>query len=422
VLVGDDRQCLFDRVDGGDVAEGAVEHPVGALVVVVADLHDLVADPEDPAAHASFGRPRAGRGERLLQQRVEVARACRAAVHGGEYLDVAARVQAEAPRDAAGDDVHGQFGGGLGVLAGEEEEVGHAVQVDGASGVDAVRVGDHTGLGGLAEHLGEADAGYGRVLRQQVAQDLSGAHRRQLVDVADEEQVRAGWDGLGQFVGEQQVEHGCLVDDEQVAVEGVGAVVGGGAAGFELQQPVHGGRLVSGEFGEAFGGASGGGGQDDPGAFGGGQGDDGRHGEGLAAAGSAGEDRDLAGQREFDRFFLFGGQFGAGAAVQPGQCPLPVHVGEGGQPVLFGVEQCAQWGGQRGLGAVEGDQVDAPHGVAVAGGQLLAYHPFVGDEFGQAVDDQGRVRLEDLDRLVDERLLRQVAVAVAGGFRQGELD
>src|SRR5690606_36751961 len=136
------------------------------------------------------------------------------------------------------------------------------------------------------------------------------ADRGQLVDVADEQQVGAGGDGLDELVGQQQVQHGGLVDDDEVGVEGVVAVEGGVAAGAQLQQPVDGGGLVAGQLGQALGGAAGGGGQDDLGAFGAGQQHDRADGEALAAAGAAGEHGDLVRQRQADGLALFGGQLG----------------------------------------------------------------------------------------------------------------
>ena len=204
--------------------------PACALVVVVADLGDLVADAEHPAAGPPFGLAFAMRGEVLLKQGVQRAGAGGAAVHGGEDLHVAAGVEAELRGDAGVGDVDGESGGGVGVVAGEQEEVGQSLEQGWAAGVDAVGVGDHAGLGGLTEDLGQpypGDAGGG----EEVSQDFAGADGGKLVDVADEQQMRAGWYGFDELVGQDQVEHGGLVDDEQVDVEGVVAVVGGVAAG-----------------------------------------------------------------------------------------------------------------------------------------------------------------------------------------------
>ena len=56
--------------------------------------------------------------------------------------------------------------------------------------VDAVGVDDDAGLLGLAEDLGQANP-RDAVGGEQVAQDFPGADRGELVDVADEQQVRS---------------------------------------------------------------------------------------------------------------------------------------------------------------------------------------------------------------------------------------
>src|SRR3954471_1251220 len=83
VLVGADGDGLLDAVDRGDDALGAVEDPVAALVVVVADLADLVPDAEHPPAEALLGAVGPSRGERVLQQLVERRGTGRPAVHRG---------------------------------------------------------------------------------------------------------------------------------------------------------------------------------------------------------------------------------------------------------------------------------------------------------------------------------------------------
>jgi hypothetical protein len=46
-----------------------------------------------------------------MQQGVEVARSGGAAMHRGQHLDVANRVEPEFVRDAASDDIHDELGG-----------------------------------------------------------------------------------------------------------------------------------------------------------------------------------------------------------------------------------------------------------------------------------------------------------------------
>ena len=55
------------------------------------------------------------------------------------------------------------------------------------SAVDVVRGGDDAALGSLTEHLGEPDHRHG-LGRDDVGQDLARSDRRQLIDVAHQQQ------------------------------------------------------------------------------------------------------------------------------------------------------------------------------------------------------------------------------------------
>ena len=105
--------------------------------------------------------------------------------------------------------------------------------------VDAVGVDDDARLAGLAEDLGQANPRDG-VSGEQVAQDFAGADRGELVDVADEQQMRSVGDRLDQLVGQDHVHHRALIDHDQISIQGVVAVVSRVAAGLELKQPVNG--------------------------------------------------------------------------------------------------------------------------------------------------------------------------------------
>src|SRR4029453_9032261 len=100
----------------------AVEDPGGALVVVVAQLHDLVADPVDAAAEAALRESLSGWGQRGLEPLVEHPGAGRPSMHGAQHLDVT-RVEPEATGQAVGHDVYDEVGDLLSVLFGEQEEV-----------------------------------------------------------------------------------------------------------------------------------------------------------------------------------------------------------------------------------------------------------------------------------------------------------
>jgi hypothetical protein len=179
--------------------------------------------------------------------------------------------------------------------------------------VDAVGVDDDARLAGLAEDLSQAHS-RDAVGGEQVAQDFAGADRRELIDVADEQQMRSVGDRLDELVGQDHIHHRALIDHDQIGVKRVVAVVFGVAVGLELQQPVNGGGLVAGQLGQPLGGSAGGRDQHHSRVLGGGELDDGADGEALAAPRPAGQHRDLAGERERDRVLLAGRELLAGSA------------------------------------------------------------------------------------------------------------
>src|SRR5260370_16914456 len=90
-----DAELAFLHVDARYDAEIAV---VDVLVVVVLDLHHLIARAEGPAE--ALDADLAGRVQRVLQLDIERAGTEAAAVHWAEHLDVAYRVKPEALGDA----------------------------------------------------------------------------------------------------------------------------------------------------------------------------------------------------------------------------------------------------------------------------------------------------------------------------------
>ena len=83
------------------------------------------------------------------------------------------------------------------------------------AGVDRVRGADDERARGLAEDVGQAHDRHAARL-DEVVEHAAGADRRELVDVADEQHVRARPDGGEQRLGQAHREHRGLVDDEHV--------------------------------------------------------------------------------------------------------------------------------------------------------------------------------------------------------------
>jgi hypothetical protein len=119
VLIQQHPQLTVLQREGGDDPDRAVEHPGGALVVVVSDLHDLVANPVDPAAEPPLGEPLSPWGERGLEPFVEYAGPGRPPMHRAQHLHVAGRVEPEAARQPVGHDLDDQVGDPVGVVLGE---------------------------------------------------------------------------------------------------------------------------------------------------------------------------------------------------------------------------------------------------------------------------------------------------------------
>ena len=87
-----------------------------------------------------------------------------------------------------------------------------------------------------------------------VGQHLPGSDGRQLVDVADDEQRRVVRRRLRQPLHQYDVDHRGLVDNEQIAVEGIVAVAFEPAAlGIDLQEPLDCLRRDACRFGHALG-------------------------------------------------------------------------------------------------------------------------------------------------------------------------
>ena len=80
--------------------------------------------------------------------------------------------------------------------------------------------GDDPAVGSLSKHLGQPHHRH-RAGGDNVGEHLTGADRRELVYVADDQQRGVIGHRLHQRLHQQDVNHGGLVDDQQIAVERV---------------------------------------------------------------------------------------------------------------------------------------------------------------------------------------------------------
>ena len=278
---------------------------VDLLVVVVLDLHDLVAGREGPAE--TLDLPGAGGVERSLKFDVERPRADAAAVHRAQDLDVPNGVEAEASRDACPrqlDDLrHRRFG----LLRRHEIEIavdGGRREVRHLALVDAVGAENDPACGRLTKDLGKPNH-KDRLRADDIRQHLSGADRGKLVDVANDQQGRGVRRCLHQRLHQKHVDHRGLVDNQQVAVEAIVLVAFEPAAfGVHFEKPVDRLCFDSRGFRHAFGRAAGWRAEQHPDALGRKNPQDRIDDCRLAYARTTGHDERLALQRQGDRLLL----------------------------------------------------------------------------------------------------------------------
>src|ERR1700720_4396273 len=241
-------------IDIVDVADVAV---VDVFVVVVLDLHDLVAGGEGPTETLDLAL--AGGVQRRLKFDIQRAGSDATAVHRAQHLNVTDGIEAEAQGDARLHQFDDPRHGGFGIVRLHKIEVAVALgpgEVGNGAPVDLVRAGADPAVGGLAKDFGQAHDRH-RAGSDDVGQDLTRADGGELVDVADDQQRGMVGDGPHQRLHQQDVDHGGLVDDQQIAFERVVAVPFEPAAfRVHLEQPVNGFGLEPGGFGHALGGTA----------------------------------------------------------------------------------------------------------------------------------------------------------------------
>ena len=206
------------------------------------------------------------------------------------------------------DEVHEEIRGRLELRAVEKEEViVLSEQIGHLSVDDAVGIGDDAALLCLPEDLLERDHGHAPA-RDQVPEQVARADGRELVAVADEDELAPEPQRPQQMREQQHVHHGHLVHDEDIAVERGVLVMGEGLlrvpVELHLEQTVDGLGLVARQVGDTLRGASRGGGDQHMLAELLEARDDGVERGGLTGAGAAGEDEQAARERRTDGLTL----------------------------------------------------------------------------------------------------------------------
>ena len=276
-----------------------------------------------------------------------------------------------------------------------------------------MRVDDDPALRRLPEHLGQPDHRHRRT-GDDVGQHLAWPDRRQLIDVADQDQGCPGWHRLEQAVQQRHVDHRDLVHDQQLAIQLVLLIALEAAARrVGLEQTMQGLGLEAGGLAHPLGGPAGGCGKGDALRSGPQDLEDGVDQRGLADAGAAGDHQDLGAQCQPHRFPLAGSQDQAGSLLDPRDGPVGIDRGPG----LASAAQPEQPLGDALLGAVEPGQEQA------------------GAALGRVADD-GTIGQLQRDRCIHHRdgdlqqrggalaqlVRRQAAMALVHGFGQSVAD
>ena len=270
------------------------------------------------------------RVEGSLELDVERAGARAAPVHRAQHLDVAHRIEAETFGNAGLHQLDDPRNRRLRLLGRHEIEValpfGPGEVGDGAP-VDAVGGRDDPAPCRLAEHLGQADHRHG-ARSDHIGQHLARPDRRQLVDVAHDQQCNFVGDRRQQGPHEKDIDHRGLVDHQQAAVERVVAVAFESAgSGIDLEQAVDGLRLEAGGLAHPLRGPPGRRAQQNVDALGRQDTQDRVDDRRLADARPAGDHRDLRGERRPDGIGLAGRQGKPGSPFRPRQRLVGIDPG-----------------------------------------------------------------------------------------------
>ena len=105
------------------------------------------------------------------------------------------------------------------------------------AGQNTLRIHGNAGAGALTEEPcepGDRET-FGA---KQAGKDVAGPDTGELIRVANQQEVCARCQCLHQLIGEEHIEHTCLVDDDQIGVERVFWAPPGLTAGAQLQDAV----------------------------------------------------------------------------------------------------------------------------------------------------------------------------------------
>ena len=259
LILESDGHALVGEVDHLYPPHVAVED---ILVIVVLHLNDLVPDTEIPSELLDLGPSRPSGVEEDLQSPVHLPGPQRAAMHGTEHLDVLDGVDTQPSGDPLLYKLRHQPGNLLRIFPLQEIEVrvGRGSRDRGRrlAAIDLVRGGDDPAVSRLAKDFFQPDHRH-HPAGDHMVQSHPRPDRGKLVHVSNQNQRPVGGMGRQQLAHERNIQHGTLVDHQQVALQGIAPVPGESTAGRnDLQQTVDGLGLQSGGLGKPLGGPAGG--------------------------------------------------------------------------------------------------------------------------------------------------------------------
>ena len=220
-------------------------------------------------------------------------------------------------------------------------------------------VHDDAALALLAEDIREADA-RDDAGAQDVPQDCAGSDGRQLVDIADKDDMRAVGHGRKEVLHERDVHHRDLVEDDDVGLELLVLVLAErrrarAACALRLEHAVNGHGLLPRRLSEPLGGASRRRAEQHREALQVQEVDHAAHDRRLARAGAAGQHEDAVLQYVLERLFLLVSQPDARDLLPARDERRRVSLHRDGVGILLQVEQFAR---RLDLRAVEVRRVD----------------------------------------------------------------
>ena len=385
-------------------------HPLPGDLIVVLDLHDLVALPEEGFPKDVLRLAEGGGVQSLLEDLVQMFHPQDALFHGGKDLHVHQGLGG--PQAAAllltqgGDPLQYPLGGQYLF----EDEIGFVVAQDRhLSLVDPVGIGDDAALGGLAKDLRQADHRKAAAF-QAVPQHVSAAHRRQLIGVAHQQQPGPPGQGAQQGVHQRHVYHAHLIHDDQVIDEGIVLVADESLLRVVFEEPMDGACVGAGGLRHALGGSarrrSQGVGHAHARKGVGDAADDG----GLARAGAAGDDHHPR---------IQGLSYGNALAFGQGEMQIPFILGH--VPERIGHGRFGKLYQLLGDGPLEAGDIGQEDALLLA--HILLHKGAFRQHGVHGVGQQLRIHPKQTAAFDDQFIVRKIGVAVFGtGVLKGVLD